>query len=195
MATEQAPPANPAPAGFDMTAFAEAMVKANADAMAAALAPINERLEKLGGGQAPPPAQQAAAAAAAAGAPGLTMKQITDELDRRDQQRRASDQRAAFVAEKLKDLPPAYASQLGGDPAQWAAEEQRIRSTYRDDLKRAGAVVPDVGGPGADAGPAATAVAPGGGIDLSKLSGTQQIELALRTSKPQRGQQPPPAQA
>ena len=54
--------------------------------------------------------------------------------------------RDAFVAEKLKGVPPKYHT-LSDDEMKWAEEEKAIRQQFADDLKAAGIKVADLGGP------------------------------------------------
>lgn len=65
-----------------------------------------------------------------------------------------SAQRDAFLATKLKDIPKAYQSQIGTDPAKWATEEQAIRDQVKADDAARGVVIKDVSGgnPGGGAG-------------------------------------------
>lgn len=81
--------------------------------------------------------------------------------------------RSAFIAEKMKDLRPAYQNQLGSDPTKWAAEEQAIRAQFKEDFKGLGGKVEDKGGGGGGG------EAPATKVDLSKMSPTQLITLGL----------------
>jgi hypothetical protein len=117
----------------------------------------------------------------------LTRTELVNLLNERDTQtRQAADltnQRQRYAAEKLKDLPPVYATQLGNDPAKWAAEETALRQQYRGHLEASGVKIPDVSGnPPASTAPGGTTTA-AGTVDLTKASPVQAIAMGLRTSK------------
>lgn len=178
-ATQGGAASTAAPA-IDHEALAKAMAPLIGAAVAEAVKPLNERIEKL---QAPAPAAETKTAAGKENAPKpLSLEDITKLLDERDGRNRSAQQREQFQQSKLADLPAAYRHQLGTDPAKWAAEEQTIRAQYREDLAKAGVKAANVGGtsPGgakpADAPPA----------DLSKMNGTQKILLGLKNSHPAR---------
>jgi hypothetical protein len=169
--------------------------KALQDAVAAGIAagqkPLLERLGALELKLATPGGTAAGGAAAGATAAGgdagskdakekpLSAADVARLLDERDAKRsQASDlaqKRQSFVGEKLKDLPAAYQSLLGSDPAQWPAEEQRLRQQFQADFKVAGGKVADVGGGNAGGAP------PAATVDMSKLSAVQKIALGLKT--------------
>jgi ABC-type transporter Mla subunit MlaD len=97
---------------------------------------------------------------------------IAKALGDRDKAQQSSQQRNAFVAEKLKGLPPAYADKLGNDPAKWADEEKTLRENFKADMEKLGLKVPAVGGnpggQGTSAAVNATVTArPSTGADLS----------------------------
>lgn len=90
----------------------------------------------------------------------LTLDDLNTLLAQRDQRAQSSAQREAFIREKMKNVPEAYARQLGDDQAKWPAEEQAIRARFRADLAALGIKAADVGGGdagGATSGDAARA--------------------------------------
>lgn len=157
-----------------------------ADAVGQAMKPIGEQLAKL---TAPAPAAEAVAAKEKDGkAAPLTMEGImqgvTELLAKERQNNQVAATREGFIREKMKDLPPAYQSQLPttGDATQLAAAEQKIREQYRADFKIANpaAANTEVGGkvpPGQK---------PGDTVDLSRLTAVQLIEEGLKEAKPAR---------
>lgn len=92
--------------------------------------------------------------------------------------RATGDQRKAFIAEKLKGVPPAYAMALGEDPAKWDAEAAAITTRAKTELEAAGYKPADIGGK--STGGAAASTTP----DFSKLNGQQLLEEGLKRSRP-----------
>jgi hypothetical protein len=112
---------------------------------------------------------------------------LDDRETARDQKATLAASRRDYQGSKLKDLPGPYREQLGGDPVQWPAEEQRIRTAFRDDLKAMGVTVPNVGGDDSGGGAGnGTGAAPSQGVDISKMSAQQKVALGLKQSKPSR---------
>jgi hypothetical protein len=167
-----------APAGsIDMAAFAALVGAAVADAVK----PLNEKIAKL---EAPAAAVAAPGGKATDQAKALTAEDIDKLVEKRlaaqQQSAQAQAQRDAFLAEKLKDLPAAYRSKLGGDPAKWKDEEQAIRAEFQKDFAAAGGKPADVGAdkPGG--------AKPAEAVDYSKLSPTQLIAQGCSTSPTRR---------
>lgn len=181
-ATSAAPPtttpaAGAAPAGsIDMAALAALVGAAVADAVK----PLNEKIAKLEAPAAAAPGDKAADQTKALTAEDID-KLVEKRLAAQQQSAQAQAQRDAFLAEKLKDLPAAYRSKLGGDPAKWKDEEQAIRAEFQKDFAAAGGKPADVGAdkPGG--------AKPAEAVDYSKLSPTQLIAQGLKTAVPQRG--------
>lgn len=109
----------------------------------------------------------------------LTAEDMVKVLDQRDAARASSAARESFIAEKMKDLPAAYRTQLGADSTKWAAEEQSIRTAFQADFKAAGGKVEDLSGQ--NKGGAAPAVKP----DLSKMTPSQMVRLGLKNMRTQ----------
>lgn len=114
---------------------------------------------------------------------GDVKKLIAESLGQHQQTTQTQQLRERYLGEKLKDLPAAYRNQLGSDPAKWTAEEQAIRDAYKADFKIAGGTVADVGG-SAGAGNSSAAKKPGEGVDMSKMTPTQLMELGMKNSRP-----------
>jgi hypothetical protein len=175
--TTATPPANSG--GIDQAALAKAI----ADGIAEQLKPITEQLGKLTAPAAPATQAAPAAAATTADKP-LTLADFQKLLDDRDKQNQSRQQlessKGKFVADKLKDLPPVYQGLLGNDPSKWAAEEQDIRTRFKADFKAAGGTVEQVGADGS------AGAAPGGAIDLSKMTALEKMALGLKQSSPAR---------
>jgi hypothetical protein len=117
-------------------------------------------------------AAKADPAATAAGAAPLTLEQVQKQisdgiaaaLKTQAAEVQSSQARNAFIAEKLKGVPAAYAAKLGNDPAKWAEQEQAIRGELKADLASIGATVKDVSG-GNPGGATASA-----GTDAEKIT-------------------------
>ena len=170
------------PAAIDMDALAKLIQTNTQAAVAEAVKPLNERLAKFETAQSAP-AKDAAAKEAAA------VKPITEaDIDARVEAKFKAAQEAstakatrdAYLGEKLKDLPEAYRSQLGSDPAKFAEQEQKIRDTFKADFKAAGGTVKDVAGVTAAA---AGGVAPAAGLNLDQNSPQANIAAGLRAAE------------
>lgn len=187
MAGEQRNATPPAPSGgIDSKALGEAIAAATSAAVAEAMKPIGEALAKL-----QPPAQPATTATTSTTdkPKPLTLDDLTRVLNDRDKQSRESadlaSRRQTYVADKLKDLPPFAAAQLGNDPAKWPAEEQAARTQYREFMKSQGVTLPDVSGnPPASKAAGGTTTPAGAPVDLSKMSPVQLIEMGLKNDGP-----------
>lgn len=152
-------------------------------AIAAANKPFYERLAALETASKTTATEAKPVAVAAAAAP-LTIddvkKTMADLLAQQQTSTVTAAARNAFIAEKMKGLPAAYADKLPqtGDLAQLAAAEQTIRGQFANDMKAIGVTVPNVSGAAPAAGQAAAAAA--GAVDTSKMSGSQLLSLGIK---------------
>lgn len=108
--------------------------------------------------------------------PEAIAKVVSDQLAASQASQTKIAARQAYVSEKMKDVPAAYLSQLGDDPAKFTENEQAIRTQLKADLAKLGVKAPDVGGtaPGGDPKKATDAV------DTSKLSGIELITMGVQ---------------
>ena len=159
------PDATPA---IDMDAINKSIAKTVATAIEASNKALIEQIGKLVPPAPAAPATPANPATPATPAPALTANDVAkivgEQLKGFTSQQQQTAARDAYLAQKLADLPAAYKAQLGSDPSKWAAEEQAIRDSFKDDLGKLGLKVPDVTGsptaaPGAQA-PSARVAAP-----------------------------------
>jgi hypothetical protein len=159
---------------------AASLAKTLPDAIASATKPLTDALAAL-----PKPAE--AKADASKKDEPLTLDAIGKLIDSRlsatQQQQSTKAQRDKYIAEKLKDLPAAYARQLGDDPAKWAAEEQAIRGDFKTDYESKGFKLPPVGDPKSDGGTTPDKKP----LDLSKMTPMQLAVQGLSESKPVTG--------
>lgn len=161
-----------APPALDTEAIIKAAEQAATEAVSKALAPLTEQVRSL---------EQKLAEAPTADA---VSKAVTDAISAQQQQQAQQSARQKYIAEHLKDVPDAYHSHLGDDPAKWPEEEQHLRKVLRGDLEKLGVKADNIGGTapptGANAGgnpkPATAAV------DTSKLSGIELLEMGVRQS-------------
>lgn len=113
-------------------------------------------------------------------------KIVADQIAAAQKSQQASDQsrqqREQFIANRLKNFPPAYQNQLGNDPAKFEEEAKNIEQVFKTDATKFGWKAPSVGGENAG-GQSPAAVKP----DLSKLSASELIRMGVQQSKP--GQQ------
>lgn len=134
-------------------------------AIAAALKPVTDALGPLAANQkvlADTMAADAKAKADAAAAEAIAGKKpepftqeqanslIGDAIKKAFEQQTASQQssaqRAAFIKDKLGNVPSAFAERLGNDPAKWNDEVARIGEDAKAEAKRLGWKIPDVSG-------------------------------------------------
>lgn len=100
-------------------------------------------------------------------------KAVSDTLAAQQAGQAKSAARAAYIAEKMKDVPAELLGTLSDDPAKFAADEQAIRGRLESIKTALGVKTPDVGG---SAGGQAASAQP----DLTKLSGTALIAMAVK---------------
>ena len=112
----------------------------------------------------------------------LVAETMTNTLKARDEAAQSTAARNAFVADKLKGVPAAYQAQLGHDPAQWAAEEQAIRTGLKADLTAMGATVKDLGGEAGGVTASGTALAPKEVLARLQASGLTEGEATFAAS-------------
>jgi hypothetical protein len=149
---------------------------------AQAAAQAREAVNAIDQAAAAKPAPAATAAGVTANQGGESIAQVMErlnkleadnaELRQRLGSRQVEDVKAAYVREKMADVPKAYLSGLGDDPAKFADAEQVIRKQVKADLAAAGLKVPNLGG--SSGGQSVLAA-----MDLSKLSPAASIAAGL----------------
>ena len=185
MPETQVPATPPAASGGEFAKFKDEILAA----LGGALKPITDEIAALkGAASSPKPAAPVHQEALTADQVG---KIVADQLKAGKTEAAAEATRAAFITEKMKDLPSIYQRALGSDPTKWAAEEQALRTQARTDHGLLGGTTPTVAGT-----PPLGGVSPSAPVDLSKISGTDAIRLGLQNSVPARAPQAaPPATA
>jgi hypothetical protein len=171
---------------IDYDKLATAMATANATIFATAVAdtikPFSDALAK----QQPAAASQQQQSPAGDKPVPLTEARLLELLNKRDEQQqqssRASQARSDFIAKNLANLPPTYHNLIPqtDDLAKLAEAGKTARSTFEADFKVSGnpAEKKTIDG-GAGGG-----VAPGGTVDLTKVSPVAKIEMGLKASTP-----------
>jgi hypothetical protein len=160
----------------------EEVAKLVSDGISAALNPLGDVLKGLADGQKAlaekltPPAPAAGKETAPAALTAADVAKIVqDNLKTFQTGQSKAQAKAAYAADKLKDLPATYQSLLPetDDPAALAKAEQDIRARFKAELGDKLAPTPNVASPGGGA-------APEGKVDLSKLTSTQLIEHGIK---------------
>jgi len=146
---------------IDVAAITKASVDAATAAIAEAIKPLGEQIKGL---------QDGLSKAATA---DMVKQTISEQIAAANASQAKGVDRAKFISEKMGDVPAAYLTGLGDDPAKFAEQEQAIRTTLKVDLAKLGVKSADVGG---DAGGKKVSDA----IDTSKMSAIELIDLGVK---------------
>lgn len=183
--TQTQTPTPQAQGGVDVAAIMKAAVDAATKAMAPVVQGLTDQVKALQDAAGKTAEDASAAGGGASGASGgapLTAegiaKLVADQLAAQSAGQEKKAARASYIAAKMKDVPDAYHSALGDDPAKWADQEQAIRATLKGDLTKLGVKAENVGGDATAGGGDKPAAA----IDTSKLSGIELIGMGVKAS-------------